>query len=75
MINIVGIVFLILGFLAPYITDGHLPSIVCFWIGGIIFFNKGLLIRLGTPWVKWARIGILTNIAIVAVMFVTFSLN
>jgi hypothetical protein len=74
MINMVGILFLILGFFAPYITDGHLPSIVCFWIGGMMFFNKGLLIRPETPWAKWARIGILTNVAIVAVMFVTFSL-
>jgi len=74
MINIVGIIFLILGFLAPYITNGHLPSIVCFWIGGMMFFNKGLLIHPETSLVKWVRIGILANVAIVAVMFVTFSL-
>ncbi len=74
MINIVGIGILIFGFLAPYITDGHLPSIACFWIGGIMFFNKGMLIKPETQWVKWARIGILINVAMTAVMFVIFTL-
>jgi hypothetical protein len=40
----------------------------------MMLFNKGLLIRPEALWAKWARIGILTNVAIVAVMFVTFSL-
>ena len=74
MINIVGIVILILGFIAPYISGGSLPSIVFFWIGSLMCFNKGLLIRPDTPWAKWARIGILTNIALSAMTFATFSL-
>lgn len=72
MINVVGIVLLTLGFLAPYLSDGRLPSIVFFWIGGLVFLNKGIIIKSATTWTKWARIGILTNIALFIVMLGTF---
>ncbi len=74
MINIVGIVILIVGFMAPYISSGRLPSVVFYWIGGLMCFSKGLLVRTDTPWTKWARIGILTNIVLSIITFATFSL-
>ena len=72
MINIVGIVILTSGFFAPYLSDGRFPSTVLFWIGGLLFLNKGVLIKQETKWTKWARIGILTNIAFFLIMLATY---
>lgn len=75
MINIVGIVILILGFFAPYLSSGRFPSIVLFWIGGLVFLNKGVLIKPEITWSKWARIGIWVNIALFLIMLATFYLT
>lgn len=72
MINIVGIVIAASGFLAPYVSNGRFPSTVLFWIGGLLFLNKGFLIKSETAWTKWARIGIWANIALSLVMLATF---
>jgi hypothetical protein len=72
MINIVGIVIAVSGFFAPYLTDGRIPSTALFWIGGLVFLNKGILIKPETTWTKWARIGIWTNIALFLIMRATF---
>jgi hypothetical protein len=74
MINIVGMVLLALGFFVPYLSDGRFPSTVLFWIGGLVFLNKGVLIKPDTTWPKWARIGILANIALFVLMLGTFFL-
>ncbi len=76
MINIVGILITISGFFAPYLTKGNIPAIPFFWIGGLVFLNKGILIKSNAMWMKWARIGILVNIVLFVVMLTTFySLN
>jgi hypothetical protein len=75
MINIVGIVIVASGFFAPYLTDGRIPSTALFWIGGLVFLNKGVLIKPETTWTKWARIGIWTNIALFLIMLATFYLT
>ena len=75
MINIVGIVIAASGFFAPYLTDGRIPSTALFWIGGLVFLNKGVLIKPETTWTKWARIGIWTNIALFLIMLATFYLT
>ncbi len=72
MINIVGLVIAASGFLAPYVSNGRFPATVLFWIGGLLFFNKGILIKSEAIWTKWARIGILTNIALFIIMLATF---
>jgi hypothetical protein len=72
MINVVGLVILILGFIAPYISNGRLPSVVFFWIGGLMVLNKGVFLKPDSTWTKWARIGILINIAFFVVMLATF---
>jgi hypothetical protein len=75
MVNIVGIVIAASGFLVPYVSNGHFPSIVLFWIGGLLFFNKGVLIKFETIWAKWARIGIWANVALSLIMSATFYLT
>jgi hypothetical protein len=75
MINIVGIVIVVLGFFTPYLSDGRIPSTVLFWIGGLVFLNKGVLIKPETTWTKWARIGIWANIALFLMMLATFYLT
>ncbi len=64
MINIIGVVIIASGFLAPYVINGRFPSIILFWIGGLLLLNKGVLIKTATTWTKWARIGIGANIAL-----------
>jgi len=74
MINIVGILITISGFLAPHLTNGNIPAIPFFWIGGLVILNKGILIKSNATWMKWARIGILINIVLFVVMLTTFYL-
>ena len=75
MINIVGIVIAASGFFVPYMSNGRFPPAVLFWIGGLLFFNKGVLIKPETTWTKWARIGIWANIALFLIMLATFYLT
>ena len=75
MINIVGMVIVASGFLAPYLSDGRIPSTFLFWIGGLVFLNKGLLIKPDTTWIRWARFGIWANIALFLIMLATFYLT
>lgn len=75
MINIVGIVIVVSGFFAPYLSNGRLPSTVFFWIGGLLLLNKSVLIKSETTWTIWARIGIWTNIALSLMMLATFYLT
>jgi len=65
MINIIGLLILILGFLWPYLIDVRLPSTSLFWLGGLLSLNKGIIIRGQWRWAKWAQIGILINIILV----------
>lgn len=73
--NILGIVIVALGFFVPYVTSGRFPSTVLFWIGGLLFLSKGVLIKPQTSWVKWARNGIWANIALFLIMLATFYLT
>ncbi len=75
MINILGIIIVALVFLAPYVSNGRLPSIALFWIGGLLFLNKGVLIKPETTWTKWARIGICADIAFFLITLATFYLT
>jgi hypothetical protein len=75
MVNIVGIVIAASGFLAPYWSSGRFPSTVLFWIGGLLFLNKGVLIKSETTWSKWARNGIWANIALSLIMFAALYLT
>jgi len=75
MLNIVGIVIVASGFLAPYLSNGRIPSTVLFWMGGLVFLNKGVLIKPETTWTKWARIGIWANVALFLIMLSTFYLT
>lgn len=75
MINIVGLVIAASGFFAPYVGSGRFPSTVLFWIGGLLFLRRGIIIKSETTWTKWARIGIWTNIAFFLIMLATFYLT
>jgi hypothetical protein len=75
MINIVGIVITASGFFAPYVSNGRFPSIVLFWIGGLLFLNKGILIKPEAKWTKWARIGIYAHIAFFLITLAIFYLT
>jgi hypothetical protein len=75
MINIVGLVIVSSGFIAPYLTNGRIPATILFWIGGLMFLSKGVLFKPETIWTKWARIGIWANIALFLIMLATFYLT
>lgn len=75
MINIVGLVIAASGFFAPYVSSGRFPSTVLFWIGGLLFLRRGIIIKSETTWTKWARIGIWTNIALFLIVLATFYLT
>jgi hypothetical protein len=65
MINIIGLLIIVSGFFLPYFIKAHVPSTYFFWLGGLLSFNKGAIIRGELRWAKWAQIGILVNVALV----------
>jgi hypothetical protein len=75
MINIIGVVIIASGFLAPYVSNGRFSPIILFWIGGLLLLNKGVLIKTATTWTKWARIGIVAHIALILIMIPIFYLT
>ena len=55
-INILAIIIILFGFVAPYVSGGRLGPIWFFWIGfAIILFGTNAMI--GGLSLKWARIG------------------
>ncbi len=74
MINIIGLLIIVSGFFLPYFIKVHVPSTYFFWLGGLLSFNKGLIIKDEFPWAKRAQIGILINIALVGLFALDFSI-
>jgi hypothetical protein len=44
-------------------------------MGGLVFLNKGVLIKSEATWTKWARIGICANIVLFLIMLAIFYLT
>lgn len=49
MICTAGIIFLLIGFIIPFLTQGQIPSIIFFWIGFFINELSIFISRIGNP--------------------------
>ncbi len=58
--TIIGILIIIGGFLAPFLSNGGIPAILFFWVGFLVLFSEGY----NDPhaiWKKWAKYGVIAN--------------
>ncbi len=62
MINFLGFLIIICGFLAPFIRGWMVLSIFFFWIGFLLLFLPNKYFPKASGWLKWARIGLLLNV-------------
>ena len=72
MINIIGLLLLVIGSFIPYLSEMRVPFLPFFWLGGLLFLNKGIIIKDKLKWHKWAQIGILIHIAVVTMSLLIF---
>jgi len=63
MHNVFGIVVIIGGFLVPFVSGGRMPSTIVFWFGFLLLLWPNKKLPIPPVWFKWARIGLLANIA------------
>ena len=62
MTIIVGILTIIFGFAAPFLSRGELPPILFFWIGFLLLLRPSKYFRSTSEWPNWARIGLFIHI-------------
>lgn len=62
MINISGLLIIFCGFAAPFLSGGQMPSVLFFWVGFLLLLWPNRYFLKTSPWLKWARIGLLLNI-------------
>jgi hypothetical protein len=62
MINFLGFLIIICGFLAPFIRGWMMLSIFFFWVGFFLLFLPNRYFPKASGWLKWARIGLLLNV-------------
>ena len=74
MINIIGVILIILGFLIPFFIHEYIFSIWFFWLGFLFVFNPGFYIKQSMKWPRWARICVLCNALITLIAVVYFNL-
>lgn len=74
IINFFGLLIIICGFFAPFLSSGKLPSIVFFWVGFLLFLWPNKYFLKSSSWPKWARIGLLLNILGILLLFLFSSL-
>ena len=67
MVNIVGIVIIILGFIAPFMSDGYAPSVIFFWVGFLMLLRPCKYISSSSKWPRYARIGLLLSVVMALV--------
>jgi hypothetical protein len=78
MINIIGVVIIVLGFIAPFIVPatGYIPSSIFFWLGFLALLSSSKFIPKTVNWNNWARTGLLANMLMyVTVMIIPFHLS
>ena len=78
MINIIGVVIIVLGFIAPFIIPAvaYIPSSIFFWLGFLALLSSSKFIPKTANWNKWARAGLLANMLMyLTVMIIPFHLS
>jgi hypothetical protein len=62
MINFLGFLIIICGFIAPFIRGGMILSTFFFWVGFLLLFLPIKYYPKASGWLKWARMGLLLNV-------------
>jgi hypothetical protein len=60
--KIIGILTIILGFLAPFLSAGRIPPVLLFWIGFLLLLRTKKSQQPTAEWQYWSRIGLLIHV-------------
>ena len=71
-INYAGILLIILGFSAPYLTNGFNPSIIFFWVGLLLLMNENEKHGKWNTALKYGKLGLLLNIILSLLLLIIF---
>jgi hypothetical protein len=74
MKNIIGLIIILFGFFAPFVSNGVLASFWFFWIGFFLLLNPVKYIKISAKSLKWARKGLLANMIVCLIMTFFFYL-
>ncbi len=76
MLNLLGILFIICGFVAPHFLGYPPPgSMFFFWIGFLLLLWPTNPILKTSNWPRWARIGLIVNVLVTIFFFVLIYLE
>jgi len=75
MMNIVGFIIILFGFIAPFVSNGLLDLIWFCWIGFFLFLNPVKYIKISAKSLKWARKGLLANMVVCLILTFFFYLT
>ena len=70
-INISGIFLIILGFVAPYLIQNPIPSVIFFMLGFLLLMNKNERLGSYNTWLKYGKIGLLFNISFLLLLLIS----
>ena len=70
-INISGIFLIILGFVAPYLIQNLISSVIFFMLGFLLLMNKNERLGEFNTWFKYGKIGLLFNISFLFLLLIT----
>jgi len=66
MVNLLGVVIIICGFLIPYFltlpAGRTIPPIIFFYVGFFLLFKPNKYLKISSSWAKYARIGVFMHI-------------
>ncbi len=74
MKNIIGLIIILFGFSAPFLSKGLIESIWFYWIGFFLLLNPEKHITVSDRSLKWARKGLLANMIIFLILSIFFYL-
>lgn len=62
MTKIIGILTIILGFLAPFLSAVRIPPVLLFWFGFLLLLRTKKYLHPTAGWQYWSRIGLLIHV-------------
>ena len=62
MTKIIGVLTIILGFFAPFISGGRIPPVLLYWIGFLFLLKTNKSRQASAEWQYWSRIGLLIHV-------------
>lgn len=62
MTRIIGLLTIVFGFFAPFLSGGRIPPVLLFWIGFLLLLRTKKSLQPTAQWQHWSRIGLLIHV-------------